>query len=810
MKNCIRRTTALTALLALLCLAPAPPASAQQDKTDQQREEEDLRVEKIRARLDNVRKTRKRPTVALVLSGGGAKGAAHVGVISYLDSLGIPVDVVLGTSMGGLVGGIYALGHTPQQLDSIIRSINWDMALSDKVPREYLSYSKLKYKNTYVLSFPFYYQTDEFRQQVEDQMQYPRRSEDLHFGADGADEVDASRMVKENILGSLPSGMAYGQNVNNIFSSLTVGYQDDCDFYDLPIPFICVATDLVSGTAKVWTEGKINTALRSTMSIPGLFTPVKADGMVLVDGGMRNNYPTDIARKIGADIIIGVSLNSGYRGYGEINNLGDIIDAGIDLMGRDSFRTNVDIPDISIKPDLHEYSMMSFDTKSISIIIDRGYQAARAVAPQLDSLKRLLGSDTTVLSSRPAADIGSRPVMVSGVEIKGVSDEESLYLMNRLKVKAGTMMGNSEIEDAVATIFGTDSFDYVNYELTGTEEPYRLVFNCKKGPINNVGFGARFDTEEIVAVLLNIGIGVQKIRGSSFDFTGKIGANPYVLAEYSYCMSNGLSVNLGTSYRFVDRSKFNLGFNKFTLNVSDWRGELYLSNIQWSEFYLKTGIRADRYNLGSIFSESFIGEYDEAQKHNGYLSAFLDARNDCLDNPYVPSSGHSVGLSYQLVFGSSPSHIKDVHALTFDAKKVFGEGTFSFIPSLNLRFLIGEDVPLIYSNYIGGTMNGRYMDQQIAFYGIDNVAMMRKDMAVLRADFRLRLSQNNYISAIANYAASANTLADFGDFKNSVSSVYGAALKYTYNSIIGPICADIHWSTQSNKVGVFFSIGFDF
>ena len=169
---------------------------AQHEQLDRQREAEDLRVEKIRARLDKVRKTRKRPTVALVLSGGGAKGAAHVGVISYLDSLGIPVDVVLGTSMGGLVGGIYALGYSPGQLDSIIRSINWEMALNDNLPREYMSYSKIQYKNRYALSFPFYYQTDEFIHQVVDQMQYPRRSGDLHFGADG---MDATRMIKENI-----------------------------------------------------------------------------------------------------------------------------------------------------------------------------------------------------------------------------------------------------------------------------------------------------------------------------------------------------------------------------------------------------------------------------------------------------------------------------------------------------------------------------------------------------------------------------------------------------------------------------------
>jgi Predicted esterase of the alpha-beta hydrolase superfamily len=242
------------------------PAFGQTDhsRLDVSREDADLRVGKIRAHLDSIRRERHRPTVALVLSGGGAKGAAHVGVIRYLEEIGMPVDVVMGTSMGGLVGGIYSLGYSATQLDSIIRSINWDVALSDKVPRDYLSYSQMKYKEKYALSFPFFYNTDDFLIQKEDEMQYPHRSEGIHLGAG---KVDASAMVRDNLMGSLPSGMVYGQNVNNIFASLSVGYQDETDFYDFPIPFLCVATDLVTGTAKIWTKGKINTALRSTMSI---------------------------------------------------------------------------------------------------------------------------------------------------------------------------------------------------------------------------------------------------------------------------------------------------------------------------------------------------------------------------------------------------------------------------------------------------------------------------------------------------------------------------------------------------------------
>ena len=774
---------------------------------DSRREMKDLRVDKIKHKLDSVRAVRHRPTVALVLSGGGAKGAAHVGVIKYLESIGMPVDIVMGTSMGGLVGGIYALGYDAAQLDSIIRDINWDMALSDKVPRDYLSYSSIKYKEKYVLSFPFFYDKNEYIQMKNGDQQYTRRTEDIHFGAG---EADATNMVKDNLLGSLPSGMVYGQNVNNIFSSLSVGYQDVTDFYDLPIPFLCVATDLVSGTAKIWTEGKLNTALRSTMSIPGLFAPVRVDGMVLVDGGMRNNYPTDLAKKVGADIVIGVNLSEGYKNYNEINNLADIINTGIDMLGRTSFESNIDIPDVNIKPDLHEFNMLSFDDRSIDTIINRGYQAALTVADKLDSLKAVLGSDRTVLGNDPADDIRLRKILVSGVEITGVDDKESLYLMNKIKVGAGSRMGNAEIEDAVATIFGTNAFDYVNYELLGDEEPYRLRFNCKRGPICQLGLGGRFDTEEIVSVLINLGLGVHKIQGSSLDFTGKVGTNPNASLTYSYITPKGMSFNVMAGVRYTDRNTFSIGDNRFRINFLDVRQEIFLSNITWSTFYLKTGFRNDYYNVNSVMAEQAFGDYDVNQLTNDYVTFFFNARKDSFDNAYIPTKGKSFGISYDWVFGGGPQKFNNFHAFTLDAKQVVGGDSFAFIPSVNIRYLLGDEVPVPFTNTIGGSMAGRYLDQQIPFIGINNAAAMQKILGVARADWRVRLFKNNYLSAIANYAVSCDEISAFKNWEEEVSGYLGCGLQYTYNSIVGPLGFNVHWSSYTHNVGLYLSLGFDF
>ena len=168
-----------------------------------------LAVARMRERMEQIRQYR--PTVALVLSGGGAKGAAHVGVIRYIEELGIPVDMVLGTSMGGLIGGLYSLGYTVDQMDSLVRNMDWNWALSDRLSRKYITYSDLKYKEKYLLSIPFFYERDYYRMMRADENRFDpvHRRDILHVGADNEDGAD---FLKKNLLGSLPSGYIYGQN----------------------------------------------------------------------------------------------------------------------------------------------------------------------------------------------------------------------------------------------------------------------------------------------------------------------------------------------------------------------------------------------------------------------------------------------------------------------------------------------------------------------------------------------------------------------------------------------------------------------
>lgn len=764
-------------------------------------------MSEFRSYLDSIRK--KRPTVALVLSGGGAKGASHIGVIHYLDSLKIPVDVVLGTSMGGLMGALYSLGYSAHEMDSLIRTIDWDMALSDKVPREYVSYAQKKYKEKILLSFPFYYAKQDYldRKAAEKGYETPEHIHgSLHFGAG---QEDATSIFKDNLLSSLPSGFAYGQNVNNIMSSLTAGYQNDMDFLDLPVPFVCVATDMVSAKPKIWYRGSLTTAMRSTMSIPGVFAPVKVDGMVLVDGGMRNNYPTDLAREMGADIIIGVDLSSGYRSYSSLNDLKDIISQGVDMLGRESYENNVSIPDVTIKPDLHEYNMMSFDANSIDVIIRRGLEAAEAVSGQLDSVRMLTGAVEKHLRNEKAIDLGTSPVLISKIEMTGVSDKESRYLTGKLKIRPARYLYRADIEDAVATIYGTGAFDYVTYEMEGTGEPFNLLIHGHKGPIHQFGLGGRVDSEEVASLLINIGLNAHKLQGSALNFYAKVGINPYAALTYYISSPSGPTFNLGASVKYLDRNRFTLGESDYNVAYLNVREEVYLSNIRLRKFSGRVGLRSDFYKMNKVMATSVTGNYDLDILTNNYISAFVDVKADTFNDGYFPTRGVSWQLGYEWVFAGLRREIDRFHIASLGFKAAATAGCFTFLPSVNARFVFGGEPSLPYLNLIGGFVPGRYLDQQIPFAGINYAMAMHNYLAIARADFRFRLFKNNYITICSNYAYSVRELSDVKDIDKALG-LLGVGLKYSYNSIIGPVELGLHWRSRANKVGAFLNFGLYF
>ena len=763
-----------------------------------------LSMAKARSKMAHIRK--QRPTVALVLSGGGAKGAAHIGVIRYIEDLGIPVDMVVGTSMGALVGGMYSLGYEVEEMDSLMRGIDWAWALSDDLPREYISYSDMKYDEKYMISIPFYYEKDYYRMKLADEDRFETK-EPLEVLKIGADNKNGPDMLKNNLLGSLPSGYIFGQNVSNMISSLTIGYQDSVSFSDFPRVFACVATDMVSGKAKVWHEGKINYAMRSTMSIPGIFAPVRMDGMVLVDGGLRDNYPTQLARDMGADIIIGVDLSQGQRSYKRINNLAEIIGQGIDMLGREAYEHNVNVPDVSIKPSLPEFNMMSFSAEAIDSIITRGWRAARDQDSLLRDVALRTSGKYVASGAQKAFDFNSDSLRISEIDVRGVLPHEKALLKNRLRINVSKKLSRKELDHIVARIYGTQAYEFVTYELLGNEEPFKLVLTCRKGPVHQLGLGVRADTEEIVSVLFNLGFNTHRLYGHAFDITGKISANPYVQMNWSYDIPKVPTINVGASVRWTDLNTLNLWEHKLGFKFLHAKQEAYFSNMTWQKFDFNAGLRNEVFRISNIKSEDILGDYDFDQLNNDFVSLFASGRIDTFDDGYFPTYGIKAQLSYAWTFAGFPKDFNNFHTLYAGVKGVVPGGDFfAYIPYANLRFLLGYDVPVAYFNAVGGSLAGRYVDQQIPFIGVTNLWAMKNMMTMLGMDFRFKVHRNHYITGIVNYVRDCDRFSAYFDGQG----YFGAGIEYAYDSIFGPLKANVHWSDMTGKVGFYISAGYNF
>src|ERR1700733_8318225 len=285
----------------------------------------------------------RRPKLGLVLEGGGALGLAHIGVITWMEEHRIPVSYVAGTSMGGLVGGIYATGRSPAEVKELIDGIDWDQVLSGVTPFRDLSF---------------------------------RRKEDAH-------EVPSS--LEFGLRGGLrfPSGFNTGQEVNLVLDRVALPYSELSSFNDLPIPFACVATDLVSGKPHVFRAGPLSLALRSTMSLPGIFTPVRSGKRLYVDGFLLNNLPIDVAKEMGADVTVGIHLETApLDPKTDLSSFG-VLGQSISVMSAVNVLRSMEQADILLTVPLLKYSTLDYN--KADAIIKIGYDAAAAKASVLSA-----------------------------------------------------------------------------------------------------------------------------------------------------------------------------------------------------------------------------------------------------------------------------------------------------------------------------------------------------------------------------------------------------------------------------------------
>ncbi|MBR6016070.1 MAG: patatin-like phospholipase family protein, partial [Prevotella sp.] len=326
--------------------------------------------------------TNSRKKVAVVLSGGGAKGMAHIGVLKVLEKAGIPVDIVTGTSMGSIIGGLYSIGYNANALDSMVRVQDWSYVITDKEDLHRQSLNDIKKQNTYLISTG------------------------LTIG-----KLDTSA-----------GGIIKGKNLAELFNQLCTGFADSLDFSrDFPIPFACVATNIIDNSEVVFHSGRLPQAMRASMAIPAAFSPVRIGDKVLVDGGLKNNYPADIAREMGAEIIIGVTVQGAPKVADDLGRTMSILSQIIDVNCKNKLEENLAMTDLHLAVDTKGYGSASFSQAAIDTLIRRGEELAMRHWDDIIALKQRIGIDD---SFRPEILHPLRPnVMTEKHRVIGFSFE---------------------------------------------------------------------------------------------------------------------------------------------------------------------------------------------------------------------------------------------------------------------------------------------------------------------------------------------------------------------------------------------------
>lgn len=757
----------------------------------------------MRKRMALIRAREQRPTVALVLSGGGAKGAAEVGAIKFIEELGIPVDMVTGTSIGGLLGGLYAIGYHSEDFKELFTTQDWNRILTDAIPAKYVPYETKMYNARYVATIPFHTATDVFEEKGS-------------TGREGDKDLNPGGI--QSLISSLPSGYAYGLNIGNLISSLTVGYHDSTSFSTFPVPFVCVASEMVSKKAKNWGAGELKTAMRSTMSIPGLFAPVRINGMILSDGGSRNNFPVDLAKAMGADYIIGIELSDANPDFSQINNIGNIISQYISMLGQDAFDKNVGVPDVLIKPHIPEFGMLSFNDEAVDTMIHRGYAAAQAKEKELLRLKSRVGrSKLEDPNLRKAVNIAVTDVQIASVEYRGVNKDEAVLLARITGLKEGDMVDKAILDDAMCKLQATGAFSNLTYSLYGTEAPYALVFHCATSPTNSIGIGVRMDTEEWASILVNMGINSNKLTGSHLTLTSKLGQNFTGKLHYSYNSPGFPAVNIEAS-AYHRKGDIRTSGSSATYDASFWahREALYLTDVNWTKMNLQIGVKNTGYNLNtnSVFG-AMLAEYGTYTMKGNFFGAFAKGRWYSLDDYYYPSKGSSISVDcdYDIIHWGN-GEFAPVLRVGIDYKGVVPMGrNFALIPEIHLRHIVNNDNEgiLMFQNTAGGEIQGRYLENQAPYFATNGIQFAYDHLATATLSLRYNPYKKLFISAKGGFMHDALSYGELFTIQDTDAFIdnLAAGMEVAYNFVGGPIKLLMRWS-RGNGFGAYASIGFDF
>ena len=729
----------------------------------------------------NQNKVQHRAKVGVVLSGGGAKGMAHIGVLKVLEKAGIPIDIVTGTSMGSIIGGLYSIGYNANALDSMVRVQDWSYVITDREDLRRQSLSDRQKQNTYAFTTGL---------------------------TIGKKDMQAGGFVK-------------GKNLAELFQQLCTGYTDSLDFSrDLRIPFACVATNVIDNSEVDFHSGRLPQAMRASMAIPAAFSPVRIGDMVLVDGGLKNNYPADIARQMGADIIIGVTVQGAPKVAEDMGGTMSILSQIIDVNCKNKYDENLAITDLHLQVDTKGYGSASFSQAAIDTLIRRGEELAMRHWDDIMALKRRIGVDdnyrpTILHPLRPR--VMSEKQRVSGYSFENMTPQDEQFLRQKFHLNRLDSI-DAKMEQQLTTSMRVDLFyQTAECQLVPSSDGVRVVLVAGNRKSAQLHAGFRFDTEEYATVQVGLDVPLKSAVPVNTSIKLRLGKRLMAGGELTFHPRSFTRPTISYAFRRNDIDVYMNGDRAYNILYNQFQGELTPLNFDLKNFNLQFSLRWDymhyRNKLGSDDSPQI------SLKNEHFVSYRARLNYNSEDNWYFPTRGVRFDAEYAFVTNDfrkmnvrdadgnkigKATGVSDVSAnwrmsLTFGSR-------FTLQPMLYGRLFIGDVIPPVFGNTIGGDWFGHYVEQQMPFAGIGNIEYVSHQFVAAQLQAQLRIATNNYMLLRVAGGQQADDLENLLDTK----TLLGIQAAYYYNTMFGPVGATIGYSNRTKKPYFFLNLGYEF
>lgn len=609
------------------------------------------------------------PRIGLVLSGGGARGMAHVGVIQVLEEMKIPISFIAGTSMGAIVGGLYAAGMSPAEMEKVVTSMEWNEAFKDKPPPSELTFRRKKDAVEYLIDIDLGFKNGKFQ---------------------------------------IPKGLLQGQNLNLILKSLLFHTEGIDDFDKLNIPFRAVATDIETGEAVILGKGELVKAIRASMSIPALFAPVEIDGKMLVDGGIANNMPIDIARQMGADIVIAVDISTKLSSRDQLTSSIEITDQLTNILVQRNTTSQIKrlrAEDILITPDMENISSGDFFKAIEAVRVGR--KKAEEMKPHL---ARFTAADADYLAYlKVQRHIDREMPVIDSVEVVNKTSLPTGLIDAQIDIKPGTKLDLSQLKRNINRIYGIDTFERVDFRLMKKDKSTGIIFEPLEkswGP-NYFRFGLGMEdsfkgSSKYALTAKFTKTAINRLAGE-WSTEVRIGENARILTEYYQPIDESLSyfVAVNAGYRIRDFNDYNEDGDVTT----QYRSHSVHAGLDvgrqfgnWGE--LRLGINRE---YGSV--RVLVGDYTGTAEYYNRASIYASAAYSTLDNYVFPLSGTDAYLTWNYNLKMLGSDI-EVQAMAFKWMRALTWRKFTFLPSIEIKTTLDNDDMEVQDSFpLGGFLN---------------------------------------------------------------------------------------------------------